>query len=45
MKSFREKLESHRLKSEPDFIIKYVKGTPTIVSKQNPSYRSEHLLS
>lgn len=45
MKSLREELESRRSKGKPDLIIKYVKGTPTIVSKQNPSNRSENFLS
>lgn len=46
MKSLREELESRRSKGEPDLIIKYVKGTPTIVSKQNyPSSHSENFLS
>lgn len=45
MKSLREKLESRRSKGEHDLIIKYVKGTPTIVSKyNNPSNHSENVL-
>lgn len=33
MKSLREELESRRSKVEPELIIKYLKGIPTIISK------------
>jgi len=43
MKSLREELESRRSKGEPDLFIKYVKGSPTIVSKySHPSKNAEH---
>jgi hypothetical protein len=37
MKKLWDELESHRTNGEIDVIIKYIRGTPTIVTKDNRS--------
>lgn len=35
MKKLRDELESRRSNGENNLIIKYIRGTPTIVTKEN----------